>query len=173
MIDYYFWPSPRLTGVSIGLEESGLPYRVVGTRPAQLPVIVDRGADRAPVTVFESGAILLHLAERSGRFLPGDAAAHMAWQCSVSACCPRRDRQARRSVVQQFALLDRSLAERRFLLSEEYTIADMAAFGWVVCHGALMPNGLVHLTRWQSEVARRPAVVRALALGHTPVALGH
>src|SRR5260370_7210095 len=87
MIDFYYWPTPNGWKISIMLEERGLPYRVVPVNIGKgdqfkpeflaispnnrMPAIVDHDDPEGPVSVFESGAILLHLAERSGRFMPG------------------------------------------------------------------------------------------------------
>ena len=202
MIDLYFVTSPNVTKVVIALEEMGLEYRlrptdlsqgahldpanVGGAINGKLPVIRDdRAADGGdPVTIFESGAILQYLAEKSGRFLPADHAARIEtmqwlfWQMGgigpiggqlwhfrmfAPRIAPDIDNSyARRRYDRMFDALwetmDRRLADAAYLAGD-YSIADMACFPWIAYlepeRGiAAFPN--VH--RWRDAIAARPAV---------------
>jgi GST-like protein len=201
MLKFYFNASPNPAKVTLFLEESGLPYEAipVDTRKgeqfaagfvalnpnAKVPVIVD-----GDVRVFDSTAILLYLAEKTGRFLPGnDAAARadlLSWLMFVASgigpysgqavhfkhyappgqqyAFDRYQYEARR----HYSILDARLASRQFLLGDMYTIVDMAAWGWarvvpfVLGDDAL--RGMPHLQRWLETMSARPAAIRANAL---------
>jgi len=205
MIDLYYWPTPNGWKISIALEEMDLPYRV---RPVnigrgeqfevdflkispnnRMPAIVDpdpTGADE-PVAVFESGAILLYLAEKSGRFLPAELAARyrvvqwLMWQMGglgpmlgqnhhfrsyapepIPYAIDRYTHEAHRL----YGVLDRQLEGREYIAGD-YSIADMACWPWVVPHErqgmdlADTPN----VQRWFERVKARPAVGRGFAVG--------
>ncbi len=156
---------------------------------SKIPALVDHGSE-TPVRVFESGAILLYLAEKFGAFLPASGAARaeclswLFWQMGSApflgggfghfyAYAPEKfeypiNRYAM-EVKRQLDVLDRHLARRRFLVGNDYTIADMAAWPW---HGALVKGELyqageflgvheyTHVLRWADEIARRPPVQR-------------
>lgn len=156
---------------------------------SKIPALLDRSGDK-PVRVFESGAILTHLAEKFGAFLPTDPAARaecfswLFWQMGAApylgggfghfyAYAPAKfeypiDRFAM-EVKRQLDVLDRQLAERRFIAGEDYTIADMAIWPW---YGGLVKGWLyeageflqVHeyknVMRWADEIYARPAVKR-------------
>ncbi len=163
---------------------------------SKIPALVDRSGP-APVRVFESGAILLYLAEKFGKFLPSDASQRpellswLFWQMGSApflgggfghfyAYAPEKfeypiNRYAM-EVKRQLDVLDRHLAERRFILGEEYTIADIAIFPW---YGA-MARGLLYdaaeflqvheyknVVRWAEEVYARPAVQRGRMVNRT------
>jgi GSH-dependent disulfide-bond oxidoreductase len=156
---------------------------------SKIPALMDRSGPE-PIRVFESGAILLHLAEKFGAFIPTDAAKRaeclswLFWQMGSApylgggfghfyAYAPTKmqypiDRFAM-EVKRQMDVLDRRLADNRYLVGDEYTIADMAVWAW---YGALA-MGLVyeageflqvqeytHVQRWTKEIAKRPAVQR-------------
>ncbi len=166
----------------------------VGVNPnSKIPALMDHSGvaqGKAPIRVFESGAILIHLAEKFGAFLPTEPAARaevlswLMWQMGSApylgggfghfyAYAPTKieyaiDRFAM-EVKRQLDVLDRRLAESRYLGGDEYTIADMAVWPW---YGALA-KGLVyeageflqvheytHVQRWTNEIAARPAVKR-------------
>jgi len=156
---------------------------------SKIPALLDRSG-ATPVRVFESGAILVYLAEKFGAFLPSAAAARaecmswLFWQVGSTpflgggfghfyAYAPSRmrypiDRYAM-EVKRQLDVLDRNLAERRYLTGDDYTIADMATWPW---YGGLLLHGLyaaaefldvasyTHVMRWAEEIAARPAVAR-------------
>ncbi len=163
---------------------------------SKIPALVDRsGSD--PVRVFESGAILVHLAEKFGEFLPTDAAARaeclswLFWQMGSApflgggfghfyAYAPEKleypiNRYAM-EVKRQLDVLDKNLADRRFLCGEEYTIADMATYPW---YGTLVLGSLYeaqtfldvasysHVNRWAREIHERPAVQRGRRVNRT------
>lgn len=195
---FYGWATPNSQRVSIMLEELGLPYEVqpvnirareqfapevVALNPyGKIPILVEQGAP----PLFESGAILLHLAEAHGRFLPpaGDPgrAETLAWLMVAltslgpftgqahhwTSLAPEKPEAARRhsvALVQRvYSLLDGRLATARFLAGANYSIADIAVFPWVAKrHWAEMtleewPN----LARWFAEIGARPAVIRGM-----------
>jgi GST-like protein len=200
MIDLYSWATGNGRRASIMLEESGLPYTVhpielakkvqkeewfLALNPyGRIPVIVDREPAepaREPVVLFESGAILIYLAEKSGRLLPQTGpmrAAALKWLFfGTSNLSPTamqvhwlaRLRDAgkphpnieiyRDELALHYGIMDRRLGDAAFLAGE-YSIADIAAYPWVFRHGmqgidiARFPN----LSAWLGRVAARPAV---------------
>jgi GST-like protein len=195
---FYGWATPNSQRVSIMLEELGLPYEVrpvnirareqfapevVALNPyGKIPILVEEGAP----PLFESGAILLHLAETHGRFLPpaGDPARAqtLAWLMVAltslgpftgqahhwTGLAPEKPEAARRHTVglvdRVYRLLDGRLSETRFLAGADYSIADIAAYPWVAKrHWAEMTlDGRGHLARWFAEVGARPAVMRGM-----------
>ena len=205
MIDLYYWPTPNGHKVSLFLEETGLDYRIVpvdigkGDQFAadflaispnnKMPAIVDHApADGgAPQAVFESGAILLYLAEKTGRFLPGDARARIQalewlfWQMAglgpmtgqyghfnvyAPEPIPYAIDRYTKEVQRLLGVLDRRLAGRAFIAGDEYTIADMAAYPWIDVYERA-PIDLApfpEVRRWQAAIAARPATQRAYAL---------
>lgn len=205
MIDLYYWPTPNGHKVTVFLEEAGLDYTLKPVNIGKgdqftpefqrispnnkMPVIVDHApADGgAPLSVFESGAILLYLAEKTGRFLPADTRGRLLalewlfWQ--VGGLGPMSGQMAHFSVYAQETIpyaidrykievrrlhrvLDQRLAEHSFVAGAEYGIADMASYPWFEVYGDLRPDydAFPHLRRWQGAIAARPAVQRAYAL---------
>jgi GSH-dependent disulfide-bond oxidoreductase len=203
MIDFYYWPTPNGWKVSIMLEECGLPYRVVPVNISKgdqfkpeflaispnnrMPAIVDHDWDGETVSIFESGAILLHLADKSGRFMPTSRRGRtetmewLFWQ--VGNLGPMAGQlshfvnyaQGEHSYSHQryaneynrcLGVLDRRLEGREYIL-DEYSIADMAAFPWVLISKPLgqpldeFPN----VARWREAIKQRPAVQRGVDLG--------
>lgn len=194
----YAWATPNSQRVSIMLEELGLPYEVrpvnirareqfapevVALNPyGKIPILVEEG--RPPL--FESGAILLHLAETHGRFLPpaGDPARAetLAWLMVAltsvgpftgqahhwTGLAPEKPEAARRHTVglveRVYRLLDSRLGATRFLAGDDYSIADIAAFPWMAKkHWAEMTlDDRPHLSRWFADIAARPAVIRGM-----------
>ncbi|MFO1035424.1 MAG: glutathione binding-like protein [Geminicoccaceae bacterium] len=206
MIDLWYWPTPNGHKITMFLEEAGLEYRIVPVdigrgeqfRPEflkiapnnRMPAIVDDApADGGPaVSVFESGAILLYLAEKTGRFIPGDLRGRIEtlqwlfWQMGglgpmagqnhhFSQYAPERIPYATKRYVDEtnrlYGVLDRRLKDRAFVAGTEYGIADMASYPWIVPYErqgqdlADFPN----LRRWFESIAARPATVRAYELG--------
>ena len=203
-IDLHYWPTPNGWKAAIMLEELGIPYHLhwVDIRAGdqhreeflrispnnRIPAIVDReGPDGEPISVFESGAILLYLARKFGRFLPVDARRRVAteewlmWQMGglgpmagqahhFRIYAPETIRYAveryTRECARLYGVMDRRLEGREYL-ADEYSIADMACVGWVSAHERQGQdlNHFPNLRAWFERVSARPAVERALALG--------
>jgi len=206
MIDLHYWTTPNGHKVAMFLEEAGLPYRVIPVdisvgdqfKPEflaiapnnRIPAMVDhepRGGG-APVSLFESGAILLYLADKIGRFIPpacdvrgrAEALQWLFWQMGglgpmagqnhhFSMYAPERIPYAIERYVKEtnrlYGVLDRRLADRPFVAGEEYGIADMASHPWIVPHerqGQKLED-LPNLKRWFGAVSDRPATERAYA----------
>jgi len=198
VIDLYTAPTPNGRKVSIALEEMGLPYRVVAVDLAageqkapdflalnpngRIPAIVDRDAGDFPV--FESGAILVWLAEKSGKFLPAEPKARsrvlqwlffqvggigpMQGQANVfyryaEQKIPLAIERYHREVRRLFEVYDRRLANHEFLAGD-YSIADMATWPWIISHdwSGVSVDGLGHLQRWLQAIGERPAVRRGM-----------
>lgn len=204
MLDLYYWTTPNGHKITVFLEESGLPYRLLpinigkGEQFAadflriapnnRIPAIVDHApADGGgPLSLFESGAILLYLAEKSGQFLPGDLRGRqevsqwLFWQMAglgpmagqnhhFSGYAPEKipyaiDRYVKET-ARLYAVLDRRLADREFIAGD-YSIADMACYPWIVPHEKQSQNlaDFPHLQRWFATIQARPAVQRAYRL---------
>jgi GST-like protein len=205
MIDLHYWPTPNGHKITMFLEEAGLPYRVVPVnigageqfKPEflaispnnRMPAIVDHTPSDGgkPISVFESGAILLYLAEKTEQFMPEHARGRacvlewLFWQVGglgpmagqnhhFSRYAPERIPYAIERYVKEtnrlYGVLDRRLAGREFVAGD-YSIADMAAYPWIVPHEAQgqkladFPN----LERWFAAVGRRPATIRAYQVG--------
>ncbi len=205
MIDLYYWPTPNGHKITLFLEEAGLPYTVkpvdIGKgdqfRPEflafspnnKIPAIIDHApADGgAPLSVFESGAILVYLANKTGRFFGADVRQKvevnqwLMWQMAglgpmtgqyghFNVYAPERIEYAidryTREVQRLLGVLDRRLAGRSFIAGEEYTIADMAAYPWInpYTKAPLDLEPYPELRRWHAAIAARPATARAYAL---------
>ena len=199
MIELYTAPTPNGHKVSIALEEMGLEYRVheidlmageqkqpefIAINPnGRIPAIIDR--DNDDFTVFESGAILLYLAEKTGKFIPKDpnkrskviqwlmfqmgGLGPMMGQANVfyryfpetiPSAIERYQHEGRRL----FEVMDHQLAKHAYIAGDEYTIADMAAWPWVHIHewSGIDIEGLEHLQRWLNELGERPACQKGL-----------
>ncbi len=202
MLDLYYWPTPNGHKITIFLEESGLRYHLkpvdIGRgeqfRPEflaispnnRMPALVDPEAEGGPLALFESGAILQYLAEKTGRFLPQAPRARyttlqwLYWQMAglgpmagqnhhFSRYAPERIPYAIERYVREtarlYGVLDRQLKGQAFVAGADYTIADMACYPWIVPHrdqGQDLSR-FPHLARWFAAIAQRPAVVRAYA----------
>lgn len=206
MIDLHYWPTPNGWKVTIFLEEAGLPYRVVPVdimhgqqfEPAflkispnnRMPAIVDHApADGGePVSVFESGAILVYLAEKTGRFLPADPRGRarvlewLFWQMGglgpmlgqaghfrnyanekIPYAIDRYTKEANRLL----GVLDRQLTGRDFVAGE-YSIADMACYPWA--YAAKVVTGETYeefpaVAAWLARMGARDAVARGMDVG--------
>lgn len=205
MIDLYYWTTPNGHKISLFLEEAGLPYRIVPVNIGKgeqfapeflkiapnnrIPAIVDNmpTGGGAPVSLFESGAILLYLAEKAGKFIPTDLYGRaevlqwLFWQMGglgpmagqnnhFRSAAPEQipyaiDRYTR-EVNRLFGVMDRRLADRPFLAGADYTIADMASYPWALLHERQGQNidDFEHLARWLKTIEARPATARAYAL---------
>lgn len=204
MIDLYTWPTPNGVKVAVMLEETGLPYTVhpvnIGEGdqfdPAflkispnnKIPAILDPdGPTGAPISLFESGAILIYLAEKTGRFLPTDPAGRYAtleWLMfqmggvgpmfgqahHFRAYAPERvpyaiDRYTN-EVGRLYRVMDRRLADRPFLAGDDYTIADIATWPWtrsIERQGHALAD-FPHVARWFEAIAARPAAQAGAAV---------
>jgi len=205
MIDLHYWPTPNGHKITIFLEETGTPYRILPVnigagdqfQPAflkispnnRMPAIVDDApADGgAPVSVFESGAILVYLAEKTGKFMPKDLRGRVEvlqwlfWQMGglgpmagqnhhFSQYAPDKLPYAIDRYVNEtsrlYAVLDKRLADREFVAGD-YSIADMAAYPWIVPYERQEQNlgDFPNLKRWFEAIRARAAVVRAYEKG--------
>jgi GST-like protein len=211
MIDLYFWPTPNGHKITIMLEECGLPYTLHPVdiakgdqfEPAflrlspnnRIPAIVDSSADGGPLSVFESGAILLYLADKTGRFVPCgtharcDALQWLFWQMAglgpmagqaghfrhyAPEPVPYAIERYTNEVNRLYGVLDHRLRDRDYLAGE-YSIADMASWPWARIwerYGQSIDD-FPHLGRWLGRIAERPAVQRAMkaATGIKPSAV--
>jgi GSH-dependent disulfide-bond oxidoreductase len=208
MIDLHYWPTPNGKKVTILLEECGLPYRIVPCNIQKgdqftpeflainpnhrMPVIVDREpkGGGAPISVFESGAIMMYIAEKAGRFWPQDLRGKYAvtewliWQMAnqgpkLGECGHFRrlgDKQGDQTyAVRRFTdeanrlygVLNNRLYESRYLAGNDYTVADMISYPWTVNWKAQGQDieEFKYVKRWQEELAARPAVQRGMAAG--------
>jgi GST-like protein len=200
MIDLYTWATPNGRKVSIALEEIGLPYEVfpvelkTGAQKApwftsinpngRIPAIVDR--DEGDFAVFESGAILMYLAEKSGLLLPTEKRARslvlqwLMWQMGglgpmqgqanvfvryFPEKIPSVISRYQAETMRLFGVMNTRLAEAEFLAGD-YSIADIACWPWVMQHNwaGLDISELTHLGRWLSAIGARPAVQRGAAV---------
>jgi GSH-dependent disulfide-bond oxidoreductase len=205
MIELHYWPTPNGHKITMFLEESGLEYRIMPVNIGagdqfkpdflaispnnRMPAIVDREpAGGALVSVFESGAILLYLAEKTGQFLPTDptgrweAVQWLFWQVAglgpmagqnhhFVQYAPERIPYAIDRYVNEtnrlYGVLERRLADRRFIAGDAYGIADMASYPWIVPWEKQLQRlgDFPNLARWFNEIAARPATARAYARG--------
>ncbi|MEM7432937.1 MAG: glutathione S-transferase N-terminal domain-containing protein [Pseudomonadota bacterium] len=202
MIDFYYAPTPNGWKVAIMLEECGIDYQVkrlyiengdqfadeylVISPNAKMPAIVDHDNPDAPVSVFESGAILLYLAEKTGRFMPSDELGRkemmewLFWQVGNQGpmagqlshfvnYAPDGEDYGRERYKGEYernlAVLDKRLNGSDYILGE-YSIADMISFPWAFIAKALdtsldeFPN----VAAWRGRIKQRPAVIRAINL---------
>ena len=203
MIDFHYWPTPNGWRVAIMLEETGLEYRMIPvdiTRGEQhapaflaispngrMPAIVDHDAPGGPLPVFESGAILLHLAEKSGRFAPIEARGRTAmmewlfWQVGnlgpmagqlshfvnyAQGEHPYSHRRYGEEYRRCLGVLERRLDGREHILGE-YSIADMAIWPWVLIARPLGQSldAFPNVARWRASIKQHPAVRRGVDLG--------
>ena len=206
MIELYYWPTPNGHKVTMFLEEAGLDYSIhpvdisagdqfkpefLAFSPNnRMPAIIDRtpidGGE--PVTVFESGAILLYLAEKTGRYLSTNLRERKAvlewlfWQVGglgpmagqnhhFGLYAPEKIPYAIARYVNEtnrlYGVLDRRLAEREYLAGDAYSIADMATYPWVVPWKRQQQqlDDFPNLRRWFDAIGARPATISAYARG--------
>ena len=205
MIDLYYWPTPNGHKITIFCEEAGIPYKVHPVNIQQgeqfkpdflkispnnrMPAIIDSDpADKSgSISVFESGAILVYLAEKTGKFLPKDLHGRfetlqwLFWQMGglgpmagqnhhFALYAPEKlpyaiDRYVKET-ARLYAVMDKRLADRSYLAGD-YSIADMAAYPWTVPwerQGQKLDD-FPNLKRWWHTMHDRPAVVRAYEVG--------
>jgi GST-like protein len=203
MIDLYYWTTPNGHKITIFLEETGLKHRIVPVNISKgdqfkaefiaispnnrIPAIVDHDPkdNGDPISVFESGAILMYLAEKVGKYLPTGLRRRTAvmkwlfWQMAglgpmagqnhhFSLYAPRKisyaiDRYVRET-SRLYSVLDTCLAEHEFI-ADHYSIADMAPYPWIVPYQRQRQklDDFPHLKRWFNAIEARPAVQRAYA----------
>ncbi len=202
MIDVYSWPTPNGHKVHIMLEECGLPYQVTAVniggggqfKPEflaispnnKIPALTDpEGPDGKPISIFESGAILVYLAAKTGKFMPkGDRDKYEVLQWlmfqmggvgpmlgqahhfrlyapeKIPYAIDRYSNEAKRL----YGVIDRRLSKSRFLAGKDYSIADIATFPWVRSweNQGIVLSDYPHLEKWFNKIAERPAVQRGV-----------
>jgi GSH-dependent disulfide-bond oxidoreductase len=204
MIDLYYWTTPNGHKITLFLEEVGIPYSIHPVNLSRgdqfkpeflaispnnrIPAIVDNdpGDGGVPVSVFESGAILVYLAEKTGRFLAPDLRGRMAalewlfWQVGGLGPMAGQNHHFKQYAREKLAyaieryvnetnrlygVLNKRLADRAFVAGD-YSIADMAAYPWIVPHEAQGQklDDFLHLKRWFEAIKARPATLRAYAI---------
>jgi len=204
MIDLYYWTTPNGHKITLFLEETGLPHRIVPVNIGKgeqfaadflkispnnrIPAIVDQApADGgAPLSLFESGAILLYLADKSGRFIASDLRGRsetiqwLFWQMGglgpmagqnhhftqyAPQPVPYAIERYTKETARLYAVLNKRLADREFVAGD-YSIADMACYPWIVPHQKQGQNldDFPNLQRWFGAIRERPATQRAYAL---------
>jgi GSH-dependent disulfide-bond oxidoreductase len=202
MIDLHYWTTPNGHKITLFLEETGLDYRIIPVdigkgeqfKPEflaiapnnRIPAIVDHAPEDggAPVSVFESGAILLYLADKTRRFIPDDLRGRVEvlqwlfWQMGglgpmagqnhhFVQYAPEKIPYAIDRYVKEtnrlYGVLNKRLADRAFVAGEDYSIADMASYPWIVPHKRQEQNldDFSHLKRWFEAIQARPATIRA------------
>jgi len=208
MLDLYYWPTPNGQQVTILLEELGVEYNIVELPIAtgaqfsdeflkinpnsRMPALVDKSPELGsdPLSVFESGAIMLYLAEKFGKFLPEDVRGRYAviqwvmWQMAnqgpktgelghykryaagedgISYPLKRYDDEVNR----MYGVLNQALYDNPYVAGSDYTIADMICYPWTVGWEAQGQdiNDFPHFKRWFEELSDRPAVKTGMAVG--------
>ena len=203
MIDLYYWPTGNGKKITIMLEECGLEYNVIPInigkgdqfKPefirispnGKMPAIVDHNVEGEPLTMFESGAILQYLAEKTGKFLPSDTRGKyqvlqwVYWQIGglgpmagqahhFLRYSPQKIEYAmdrfRKETARLYQVMDVRLAQTDYLAGD-YSIADMAAWPWVYRHEWQEQdlNDFPNLKRWFDTIGARPAVMKGAGVG--------
>jgi len=208
VIDLYFWPTPNGLKISIMLEECGLPYEIKPVNIGRgdqfcpeflkispnnrMPAIVDHEPEGGPLSIFESGAILVYLAEKTGRFLPPDQRGRMEamqwlfWQMGGLGpmagqahhflnYAPKIEENAERLVYGQeryrnevnrlYGVMNTRLKDRDYLAGP-YSMADVASYPWVLPdHQGQDMADFPHLEAWRKRVGAREAVQRGRDVG--------
>lgn len=207
-IELYSWPTPNGRKIHIAVEEFGLPYRAHGidigkgdqftpdflkiSPNNKIPALIDpQGPDGKPISVFESGAILIYLAEKTGRLMPASGAGRysvLQWlmfqmggvgpmfgqanhfRTFAPAKIPYAIERYTNEVLRLSGVMDKRLAETRFLAGDDYSIADIATWPWIsyAVRQGIDVSTFQHLMRWNEEIASRPAVQRGLAVLSKP-----
>lgn len=205
MIDFYFWTTPNGYKILIFLEESGIPYRIMPVNISKgeqfkseflhispnnkIPAIIDSApkGGGAPIEIFESGAILLYLAEKSTQFIPSELAARtevlkwLFWQMSglgpmlgqyqyfhqySMKRIPSAIKRYKNETERLFSVLNKKLENSQYV-SGEYSIADMACYPWILKYLflGLHLDSFSDLKRWADQLTARPAIIRAYEKG--------
>lgn len=204
MLDFYYWPTPNGWKVSILLEELGIDTNMIpiniragdqftleflGVSPNnRMPAIVDHDVDGEPISVFESGAIMMYLAQKYNRFIPSDFRESiqmqewMFWQ--VGNLGPMAGQHShffnyaqgehtysveryKNEYNRCIGVLERRLEDRQYILDSGYSIADMITWPWILIAKAMKQplDDFPNVTRWRSLIKDRPAVRRGVDLG--------
>jgi GSH-dependent disulfide-bond oxidoreductase len=202
MIELYYWTTPNGHKITMFLEEAELPYTIIPVnigagdqfKPEflkispnnRIPAIIDKeSADGSePISVFESGAILLYLAEKTGKLIPSNTRERVEvlqwlfWQMGglgpmagqnhhFSQYAPEKISYAINRYVNEtgrlYAVLNKRLSDREFVAGNNYSIADIAAYPWIVPHERQGQNldDFPNLKRWFEAIKARPATIRA------------
>ena len=204
MYDLYTWTTPNGRKISIMLEECGLPYNVhpinIGKNEQlapdflkispnnKIPALVDSdGPDGKPYSLFESGAILLYLAEKTGRFLPKDAGKRyltIQWlmfqmgglgpmlvqthhfRRAAPEPVPYAIKRYTDETARLYGVLDKRLGEAPYMAGDDYTIADIASYPWIARHEwhAQKLEDFANVKRWYDALSARPAVQKGMAV---------
>ena len=205
-LDLYYWPTPNGWKVSIMLEECGLPYNMIPVNISKgdqfkpdflkispnnrMPAIVDYDTGGDPISIFESGAILLHLAEKTGQFAPTDPLGRkelmewLFWQTGnlgpmagqyshFKNYAPEGEQEgyARTRYTNEYyrclGVMERQLSDGRDYLVGDYSIADMMSWPWVLIVKAVGLSLAEYplVSAWRNRIKQRPAVQRGVALG--------
>jgi GSH-dependent disulfide-bond oxidoreductase len=204
MIDLYVWPTPNAYKISIMLEETATPYRPIAVdimagdqfKPEflaispnnKMPAIIDPdGPGGQPISVFESGAILIYLAEKTGRFMPTETRARVSvleWlmfqMASVGPMLgqahhfmsyapeklPYAIQRYTNEAKRIYGVIDRRLSTHEYIAGSEYSIADMAIFPWTRYpdRQGVTRDEFPHFKRWFAAIEARPAVRKGLEL---------
>jgi GSH-dependent disulfide-bond oxidoreductase len=205
MIDLHYWTTPNGHKITMMLEETGLAYQIVPVNISKgeqfepqflaiapnnrIPAIIDHEpvGGGAPISVFESGAILLYLADKSGQFIGTDVRGRfetlqwLFWQMAglgpmagqnhyfvqyANEKVPHAIERYVKETNRLYAVLNRRLADRGFIAGEHYSIADIACYPWIVPHERQLQNlgDFPYLTRWFEAVRSRAATERAYAI---------
>jgi GST-like protein len=206
MYDLHYWPTPNGHKITLFLEEAGLPYEIrpVNIREGaqfepeflkispnnRMPALVDT---ETGISLFESGAILLYLADKHGLFVPGfehqagraEVLQWLFWQMGglgpmmgqaghfrnyAPEKIPYAIERYTNETERLLKVMDRRLADRPFLAGEDYSIADMAAYPWAMLGARMLPEGtaMPNLQSWVTRIAERPATAKAYAVGERP-----
>ncbi len=203
MIDVFFWPTGNGKKVTIMLEECGLEYRIIPINIGKgdqhtpeflaispnnkMPAIIDHDAEGGPISMFESGAILMYLAEKTGQFLPTEPHERFKvmqwvfWQIGglgpmagqahyFLKYAPTKNeegmRRFRDEVARLYGVMDGQLGKEEYLAGD-YSIADISAWPWVFRYDwqGQDLDDFPNVKRWFDTVARRPAVERGAVVG--------
>ncbi|PKQ06381.1 MAG: glutathione S-transferase [Alphaproteobacteria bacterium HGW-Alphaproteobacteria-11] len=208
MIDLYYWPTPNGKKVTILLEECGLPYNLIPLHIGRgdqfspeflklnpnhrMPALIDHEpiGGGAPLGIFESGAMMMYIAEKAGKFFPQDphgkyeVTQWVMWQMANQGPklgeCGHFRRLGEREGDQSYAVrrftdeanrlygvMNNRLYDRRYMAGEDYTIADMICYPWAVNWKAQGQDieEFKHFKRWLEEIGERPAVKRGMEAG--------
>ncbi|MGE0008053.1 MAG: glutathione binding-like protein [Parvibaculaceae bacterium] len=204
MIDLYYWTTPNGHKITMFLEEAKLPYRIIPVdigkgeqfKPDflrispnnRIPAIVDNAPAKGgkPISLFESGAILLYLAEKTGKFIPSDLEGRaevlqwLFWQMGGLGPMAGQNHHFRNYAPEKipyaidryvketnrlYGVLNKRLSDRPFLAGADYSIADMASYPWTVSYERQGQdlNDFPHVKRWFEAIRSRPATVAAYA----------
>jgi GST-like protein len=206
MIDVYYWTTPNGHKITIFLEEAEVPYNIVPVditkgeqfQPSflrfspnnRIPAMIDRAPNGSstPLEMFDGGAMLIYLAEKTGKFLPQDLHKRydvlqwLFWQASglgpmagqahhfgayLDQKIPYAIDRFRNETARLYAVLNKQLADREFVAGGAYSIADMACYPWILLwqRQQQVIDDFPNLKRWLEAIGARPAVIRAYERG--------